>query len=128
MTSRVFTEELIDILSSNLSASVPVFAYDGNTVETLPCILVGVSNEEVIEGALLDNFVLDVFIAVISNGYDDLGNNLAESIKDQVINILIQGHVISNLDGLFYQGTDREDTDDSTKIIMRLRAFTHTFY
>lgn len=128
MTSRVFTEELIEILTTNLSANIPVFAYDGNAVETLPCILVGITDETVIEGALLDNFVLDVFIAVISNGYDDFGNNLAESIKDMIINILIQGHSISNLDGLFYQGTDREDSDDSTKIIMRLRAFTHTFY
>lgn len=128
MTSRQFTTDLIDILTTNLSANVPVFAYDGNQIETLPCILVGVASEEVIEGALLDNFRLEVFIAVISNGYDDQGNNLAESIKDEVIAILIQGHVISNLDGLFYKGTDREDSDDSTKIIMRLEAFTHTFY
>lgn len=128
MTSRVFTTELIDIITNNLSTIVPVFAYDGNAVETLPCILVGVSNEQVVEGALVDNFVLEAFIAVISNGYDDQGNNLAETIKDEIITILVQGHEISCLDGIFYQGTDREDSDDSTKIIMRLRAFTHTFF
>jgi hypothetical protein len=128
MTSRIFTTELVSILTNNLSSTNNVFSYDGNAVETLPCVLVGVESEEVIEGALLDNFQLKSFIAVITNGYDDQGNSIAESIKDDVIRVLIDGFQISCLDGLFFMGADREDSDESTKIIMRFTAYTHSNY
>lgn len=126
MTSRVFTNELVAILTDNLSGGATVFAYDSNLEQTLPCVVVGVESEEVHEGALLDNFILDAFVAVMSNGYDDQGNSLAENLKDQVMQILIDGHIISCLDGLFFMGANRVDGEDSTNIIMRFRVFTHT--
>ena len=125
MTSRIFVDELVSILTNNLSSNVPVFAYDRNSFEILPCVVVGVELEEVIEGALLDNFMLKAFIVIITNGYDDSGNNLAESIKDDVVRVLIEGHVISCLDGLFFLGADRHDMDESTQIMMRFYAYTH---
>lgn len=124
MTSRIFVEELVAILDAELD--VPVFAYDGNVVEKLPCVLVGIESEEVMEGAILDNFLLKAFIAVKTNGYDDAGNDTAESIKNAIIQILIDGHVISCLDGLFFLGGQREDGEDSTLIVLKFDAYTHT--
>lgn len=126
MTSRTFTTELISILTNNLSSNVPVFSYDGNSIETLPCVVVGVETEEVMEGAILDNFLLKSFIAVITNGYDDTGNDLAESIKNDIVRVLIEGHDITCLDGLFFLGADRQDGDESTQIMMRFNAYTHS--
>jgi hypothetical protein len=125
MTSRIFVDELVSILTNNLSSNVPVFSYDGNAVETLPCLLVGVESEDVIEGALLDNFLLKPFISINTNGYDDVGNNIAESIKNDVVRVLVEGHEISCLDGLFYLGANRQDFEESTHIIMKFDAYTH---
>lgn len=126
MTSRIFTQELATILTDNLSGDVTVFVYDGNEIETLPAVVVGVESEERIqETGLFGNYELDAFIIIKVNGYDDVVNAQSEDLLWQIFNLLKTGFVISCLDGLFHEGNDRVDADDSTTIIMRFKVFTH---
>jgi hypothetical protein len=126
MTSRPFTQELSTILSNNLSGGANVFVYDGNEVEKLPAVVVGVESEERYpDTGLFGNYILDAFIVIKCNGYDDRGNAQSENLLWQIFNILKTGYVISCLDGLFHEGNDRVDAEDSTTIIMRLKAYTH---
>lgn len=126
MTSRQFTQELATILTNNLSGGATVFVYDGNAIETLPAVIVGVESEERHpDSGLFGNYILEAYVIVKANGYDDFGNELTENLHWQVFNIFKAGHIISCLDGLFHEGSDRIDEEDSTTIIMRLKVFTH---
>lgn len=126
MTSRQFTQELATILVNNLSGGATVFLYDGNEIETLPAVVVGVESEERIQDTgLFGNYELAAFIIIKVNGYDDPKNARSENLMWQVFDILKAGHTITCLDGLFHEGNDRVDADDSTTIIMRFKVFTH---
>lgn len=125
MVSRIFTQELATILTNNLSGSATVFVYDGNAIETLPAVIVGVTDEERYQDTgLFGNYVLNAYIAVHTNGYDDQGNDVAEDLTNQIFAILKAGHVISVLDGLFHEGNERIDADDSTTIVMKFKVYT----
>lgn len=125
MTSRPFTQELITILTDNLSGGIPVFGYDSNAIEVLPCVIVGVDSEQVHDGGLFGNFILEASIFIHTNGHDDANNNIAEDIHNQIFSILKAGYIISCLDGLFYEGSDIIDGEESSLIKMRFKVNTH---
>ena len=123
MTSRTYVNQLSGLIAPLLD--VPVFLYDGNFPQTLPCIIIGVDSEKVAEGNLNGNYVLESYIMVITNGYDDLGNDIAQGIHDEILDGM-NGQSLSCLDGMFYNGSERSDGEESTLIKMNFEAFTHT--
>lgn len=118
---------------------VPVYIYDQNTVRELPCILVGVESEEQ-HNNLLGNYVLNSFIMVATNGYDDEGNDAADTLASQVLSALYDSDLYTTvnaplsgdarpaqnftLEALFVNGEERRDEEQSTFIFINLECYT----
>ena len=102
---------------------VQVFAYDENATQTLPCVLVGIESENT-HPTLSGNFELKAFIAVLTAGYDDPGNDIAETIVSGVFDAL-DGQNIACADGFYFDGSERQDNESSTSVFLSFTAFTH---
>lgn len=140
MTGKAFCANLKYYLDPLMDCGI--YLMDTNrTPEQVPYLLIGITSEQQHEH-LLGNYVLEAFIMVKTEGYEDdnRDNEEADTIAAQVIDALnntdcfktinapISGdsrpYKNFSIDGMFITGMERQDDESSTTIFIELEAYT----
>lgn len=137
MTGKSFAKNLKYYLEPLID--VPVYIYDQNTVRELPCIMIGIEDEEQ-HDTLLGNYTLNAFVMCATNGWDDELNNDSDGLAADVIEHLNDSDLYTtlnapltgdlrpdknfHLEALFINGMERRDEESSTFTFINLEAYT----
>ncbi|WP_035606208.1 hypothetical protein [Haloferula sp. BvORR071] len=141
MTGKKTVKNLVSYLAPFFEE--PVVPFDSNEKRELPFISVGYDNDNQTE-TIPGNYTVSGFVCIGVNGYDDGGNTLADSLADEVIDLLCDRAALEaamnapagederpakgfHLIRLYVRGTEREEQDSSTFVFVRFDAFTCAF-
>ena len=138
MCGKKLVSNLVWVLSG--SFSIPVYAFDRNHTRELPCIVVSYDSEEGSMPGIYGHYTVSGKVLVAFQGYEDTDNTEADTVAQQVIDIIgnrdldtslnkpLSGTDHRPLSGfginrLFIRGTNRAIEDSSTVVEVIFDAY-----